>query len=198
VQLKKLCGEHTIDVDLLPECPLVLDAGCRSFNFCEEILQLRPKARIIAVDPGPDIDPPVDWRIRFQRFAITEAGGANVWLKKAGFESVTSRTPVDGWDEVPTVSLHEVLKDCGPYFDLIKFDIEGSEFAILENWSGRCATQINVEFHDNRASVDGLGLPKSYFDKLLDGPLKDYRVVQNEPDYLGTHADALFVLKECR
>jgi len=95
---------------------------------------------------------------------------------------------------VPTLSFRELLKDWGPYFDLIKFDIEGSEFGILEKWPGRVAGQINIEFHDNRASADGIGLPYGYFDVLFKNNLPDYRVIQNEPDSLGTHADALLAL----
>ena len=194
MRLVKLVGEHTIDVDLLPEAPLVLDAGCRTFNFCEEIFSLRPKARIIAIDPGPDVDIPTDWRIRFQRFALMETTQQYVWLKMAGCESITSMTRQQGWAMVMTVSFREVLSTCGPYFDLIKFDIEGSEFGILENWPGKCCTQINIEFHDNMVSPDGKGLPQSYFDELFHVKLSDYRVIQNEPDSLGTHADALLVL----
>jgi hypothetical protein len=194
MRLVKLVGEHTIDVDLLPEAPLVLDAGCRTFNFCEEIFALRPKARIIAIDPGPDIEIPDDSRIKFIRCALMEVDQCcKVWLKMAGCESVTSRTPVPGWQEVAVAPFRNVLKMWGPYFDLIKFDCEGAEFDILKNWPGRCATQINIEFHDNMVSPDGKGLPQSYFEELFHVKLSDYRVIQNEPDSLGIHADALLV-----
>ena len=194
MNLKRL-AEHTIDVDLLPEKPIVLDVGCRSFNFCDELLTLRPLAQIVAIDPGPDIDPSIDARIRFLRFAIVETHQASVWLKPAGFESVFSMKPETGWAEVPTKSFRQVLDGYGPYFDLIKFDCESAEFGILEHWPGRCAGQISIEFHDNMVSPDGRGLPQSYFDALVAGPLHDYRVIQNEPDYCGTHSDALLVLR---
>lgn len=193
MRLVKLVGEHTIDLDLLPEEPLVLDAGCRMFNFCAEIFALRPKARIVALDPGPDIEVPNDPRITFVLSAVMETQQSCAWIKMAGCESVTSMEPLPGWALISVVPFRRVLEVHGPYFDLIKFDIEGSEFGILENWPGKCCTQLNVEFHDNRKSPDGKGLPQSYFDKLFSEKLPDYRVIQNEPDYLGTHADALLV-----
>jgi hypothetical protein len=57
MNLQKL-AEHTVDVDLLPEAPIVLDVGCRWFDFSKEILRIRPDARIVALDPGPDIEDP--------------------------------------------------------------------------------------------------------------------------------------------
>lgn len=193
MNLRKLVCEHTIDVDLLPKKPLVLDVGCRMFNFCEEILALRPEAAIVAMDPGPDIEPPTDTRILFVNFALIETEQEFAYLKMAGCESVYSLTPVPGWAKVPVRSPSCIFARW-PYFDLIKFDCEGAEFEILENWPGPVAGQINIEFHDNRKSVDGKGLPQSYFDAVFAG-MPDYKVVQNEPDYLGTHADCLLVLK---
>jgi FkbM family methyltransferase len=193
MNLQRLVAEHTIDVDLLPESPLVLDVGCRRFNFCEEILALRPKAQIIAFDPGPDIEALDDMRITFMNFALMHGAHEGAWLSMNDCSSIVSTVYQDGLVEVPVIGMDEILYHW-PYFDLMKFDCEGCEFAILENWPGKCAGQINIEFHDNMVSPDGKGLPQSYFDELFHVKLSDYRVIQNEPDSLGTHADALLVL----
>ncbi len=192
MKLQQLIGEHTIDVDLLPESPLVLDVGCRRFNFCEEIFALRPKAQIVALDPGPDVHAPDDMRITFLQFALMENVRDRVWLSMNDCSSIVSTIPRAGLVEVPVIGLSEILYHW-PYFDLMKFDCEGCEFEILKNWPGKCAGQINIEFHDNMVSPDGKGLPKEYFDRLFE-KLPDYRVIQNEPDSLGTHADALLAL----
>src|ERR1039457_5840658 len=54
MNLVKLSG-HTVDVDALPEAPVVLDAGSRDFGFSNELLLYRPKAIIYAMDPDPTI-----------------------------------------------------------------------------------------------------------------------------------------------
>lgn len=187
--LVKLCGEHTIDLDLLPKEPLVLDVGCRYFNFCEEILGFRPKARIIALDPATDVEKPSDPRIEFYNHALVVSG--NAWMKPNDW--VVKQSAQEGSLEIGVISM-SALRERFPYFDLIKLDCEGSEFSILENWPAKWAMQVNIEFHDNLFSPDGKGLPQSYFDRLFAEKLPDYRVIQNEPDSLGIHADALLVL----
>jgi hypothetical protein len=196
MNLKQLIGEHTIDVDLLPEEPLVLDVGCRYYDFCEEIFALRPKARIIAFDPATDVLPPSppDSRIQFFHLALIEGSQDRVWMRPNGW--IVELTPQDGLVEVSVMSMAQLLSRW-PYFDLIKLDCEGSEFQLLEHWPGPCATQINVEFHDIAKSWEGVSgrvLPQSYFDGLMAGPLKDYKVIQNEPDHIGNHTDCLLVL----
>jgi len=53
-------ASHTVDLDRLPEVPIVLDVGCRWFDFAKEIMRLRPQARIVALDPGPDVEQPTE------------------------------------------------------------------------------------------------------------------------------------------
>src|SRR5690349_14204704 len=45
-------ASHTVDLDLLPECPMVLDVGCRDFDFTRALLALRPVTCMIALDPS--------------------------------------------------------------------------------------------------------------------------------------------------
>jgi hypothetical protein len=84
----------------------------------------------------------------------------------------------------------------GRHFDLVKLDIEGAEFDVLEHWPGPVATQLSIEFHD---AFDKRFYDAAYFERLFAGPLADYRVVQHEamrepyPD-IG-HWDSLLVLK---
>jgi hypothetical protein len=187
MNLKRLIGEHTIDEDMLPEEPLVLDVGCRYFNFCEEVLALRPKARIIALDPAPDVGPSPDPRITFLPLALIETEQQAGWLKMEGIWSWTAVKPQENHPnmiEISIINFRELMLRYGSYFDLIKFDCEGSEYGTLENWPGPCAGQINIEFHDMDSKEDG------YYDRLFSGKLPDYRVVLNR-DYI----DVLLVLK---
>jgi FkbM family methyltransferase len=207
--------DHTIDDDplFLPERPIVLDAGCRGFGWTREILQLRPGARVIALDPDPKIDCPADLdHIQFMRMAITEKSDRSVVWQGPGEGSYICGKPGDpgyGWAEgnnaesaiVKNTTIGELMiaqRRQIERWDVVKLDIEGSEFGILENWPGPIALQISVEFHD---FIDRKRWGDAYFDKLFGGPLRfyDVRLFQLTPigpaNSLG-HWDSLLTLKE--
>jgi FkbM family methyltransferase len=207
MQLRKIAGEHTIDVDLLPEAPLVLDVGCRDFLFCKEILELRPKGRIVAFEPDPATVPPDDERIQFFKRALTHRGESTVtWQGEGDGSYIAGAEYSYGWGvndptkaaQVPNTKFDDLIAylqwDC---FDLVKLDCEGSEFGILENWPGPVAKQISVEFHDfiNRRKWDD-----NYFARLFDGPLGAYRIIQHPLIPIGPakslgHWDTVLALK---
>ena len=184
MNLQKLGAEHTIDVDLLPKAPKILDAGCRGFEFDLELLKLRPAAKIIALDPDPTIDKSPDRRIAFIRAALTEKDVKSVcWQGPSGdgaFIIGGENDPGFRWPvhdaasvaEVANVTLKQIMDEFKiAHFDLVKLDCEGSEFGLLESWPGPIATQISVEFHDcmNRTRWN-----EEYFERLFSGPLRDY------------------------
>ena len=73
-------ASHTVDLDLLPEAPIVLDAGCRWFDFTTALQIRRKDARVIAIDPAVD-----DGRI----CAIYEAAGIfEILVSPIGFRSL--------------------------------------------------------------------------------------------------------------
>ena len=190
--------EHTIDVDLLPEVPVVLDVGCRDFAFCRGILALRPEARIVAMDPDPKVRRPEDLPIGFLNSALVALPvNHKAWYRECGgLANCIIGGSERGAIEVDAHTIQEIVTGWG-YFDLIKFDIECSEFSILENWPGPIATQLSIEFHDYQ---DRNRWNNAYFERLFAGPLKDYRVVQHELFSLAAvnplgHWDDLLVLK---
>lgn len=221
MNLKQLGGEHTVDIDLLPEAPLVLDVGCRGFEFDREILALRPKARIIALDPDPTIEAPPEKEITFLRAALTHRVDKTViWQGPGEGAYITASddpyNPGYKWGtvlgqpsaEVPNYTLRQLMQlqsiarlhrqmgGTSDGFDLVKLDCEGSEFGILENWPGPIATQISVEFHD---TIDRERWNDEYFKNLFAGPLCDYRVIQHELLPMGPgpsygHWDDLLIL----
>ena len=190
---------HTVDLDLLPEAPRVLDAGCRDFDFTKGILALRPKADIIAIDPDPDTPAPEIPGVFFARVALVgdKRPSARYFIGSTGhgnflsdLESYYDMRPVD----VPCVSLN-----APPFeetFDLVKLDIEGSEFEVLEHWPGPVAKQISVEFHD----WDKPHIRDSHYYERIFRFLGTfgYRVIQHELSTQGTgcgHWDSLLVLR---
>lgn len=199
-------ASHTVNLDLLPGAPRVLDVGCRNFDFTRAILKVRPRAEIVAMDPDRKIVAPDISQMMFIRAALVgdarndapycsfSTGEANhlVWNGVIEPDSEVYR--------VPCYSVGSWVHD----FDVVKLDCEGSEFGILENWPGPVATQISVEFHDGIFPDRCKPLTwDEYFMKLFDGPLKDYRVVKHRRSAVGPAAtwgywDSLLVLKGVR
>lgn len=201
-------ASHTIDVDLLPDAPIVLDVGCRWFDFTRGILAWRPKARIIALDPSSDVTSPIAWppdqlegQVQFSHVAlvggdefstnfaegISGDGGGNFALQAESHGDYRIRR-VLAMNLGKLMHSHQVK-----HFDAIKLDCEGSEFGILENLPGPIATQISVEFHDwtGPHAERGCGPAIANLESL------GYRTIQHELSKQGTgigHWDSLFVL----
>jgi FkbM family methyltransferase len=198
-------ASHTVDIDLLPEEPVVLDVGCRWFDFTRGILLHRPKARIIAMDPSSDVEKDADLPAREVMFlkvalvgedrhatnfaeGIAGDGGGNFVLNASSHGDYRIV-------QTPCTNIKAVMRYFGvTHFDAVKLDCEGSEFGILENWPGPLATQISVEFHDcwKPQIRDG-----NYYDKLME-KLPWYRMVQHPVFMQGTglgHWDSLLCLK---
>ncbi len=210
-------AEHTIDLDLLPERPIVFDVGCRWFSFARQIQSVRRDARVVCFDP----DPLVANDIESKAFEFYQNGivGRPALAGRAEQPPGTARLYryldgvsdfIDGlacehyyrdhkiysgdFINISVLTIEEAMRIVGvTHLDAIKLDCECSEFSILEDWPGPIATQISVEFHDwaDRKKWSG-----EYFDRLFAGPLKDYAVVQHEEHGSYAHMDSLLVLKD--
>jgi len=204
MNLRNLSG-HTVDVDRLPERPVVLDVGARGFDFSNDILNLRPDARIIALDPDPDIERLDDPRISFMhvalvhdrlkkisRYASYSTGEGNMLLEADSYYDAKIIT-------VDCVTIQELMQWTNvAHWDLVKLDCEGSEFDILANWPGPIADQISVEFHDGHPEEKGPHRDKwsTYFFDLFERKLP-MKVIQHELFKQGAwygHWDSLLVL----
>lgn len=207
----QLFADHTLDLDLLPERPLVVDIGCRWWDFAKAVLERRPLASIAAYDPDPAMEEPDDARIEFYRAAVV--GGNRARSLYASYSTgegnfLFDHMPASGELMIPfcnwqvpgaaitTVGCIPIAALKGQHWDAIKLDCEGSEFEILENWPGPIATQISVEFHDFTG-------PRSqgrdaYYQKLWER-LPWYKVVRHELSRKGEgigHWDTVLALKE--
>lgn len=204
-QLVKLSGDHTIDVGLLPESPVVLDVGARGFGFTRDILALRPKALVVAMEPDPNVQDPDIAGVEFvqkalvsdnrplQRYASFSTGEANFITEAASYYDAQIKY-------VRCITIRSLMLDLGiDHWDLVKLDCEGSEFGILEYWPSAIATQISVEFHDfkNRDKWND-----AYFEALFKSLEfhHGYSIVQHELSSVGPgnamgHWDSLLVLR---
>lgn len=207
-------ASHTVDLDLLPEAPIVLDAGCRWFDFTKALSDKRPAAWIVAMDPASDVifnnrgvanarALGIDAVVTYVDAALVGTGRAQQRL--AHFSTgegdfLTTQGYFPGWDIQPKIydvecfNIGEVMLMHGvKHFDLVKLDIEGSEFGVLENWPGPVATQISVEFHDwDKAQYNHV-----YYERLWKA-LPSYKVIQHKLSLQGSgmgHWDTLLTLR---
>lgn len=189
--LKKLAS-HTVDLDLLPDAPIVLDVGCRDYDFSFAVLRERPAAKIIAMDPAPDMKPAEDERIHFLNMALVGDGrfGSGFAHYSTGHGDMLTDLPKYYDAEMcrcacVNLKLLSAVREV-KCWDLIKLDCEGSEFQILEMLPGPIATQISVEWHDfNQRDKYN----QQYFQNLFAKLAPWYRVVQHkESDISGRGA----------
>jgi len=203
MNLKALAG-HTIDLDALPESPTVLDVGCRGWDFATAILQERPHAQVVGMDPDTQIRRE-DAPCAFVRLALV--GDDRTTARYASYSTGEGNfvTDLDSYYDakifhVPCVNLGRLMRYITgvsiKHWGVVKLDCEGSEFGILENWPGPIASQISVEFHDS-GYTPGYGPDYDYVPlfKRLAG--FGYRVVKHDLSKQGegiAHWDSLIVL----
>jgi FkbM family methyltransferase len=196
-------AEHTVDLRRLPVAPVVLDAGSRGFDFTNEILRLRPKANVFAIEADPDLVEEIPAGVTLIKAALVgtkQKPLENYYVSsRGGFSNSLVFLPagVEATKKVPVITIADIMAQYGIFkWDLVKLDIEGSEFDVLERWPGPVADQITVEFHDYFDDHNRWG--DAWFNNLLAGPLSAYTAVKNDKypidDLHFGHWDSLFTL----
>ena len=184
---------RTIDVDLLTG-GWVLDGGCRDWLFADAMLQLGE--HVVGVDPAQDIRG--HRGAKFHRAALMPYCG----LAELPHDDDPQTARAESWTgglRVPAVTVDSLR---GRYavevWDVVKLNIEGGEYAILQAWPGPIARQISVAFHDflgRNPCPD----PESYYGPMLEHLGQWYRVAQHEKTHKDDELDywdSLFILKD--
>ncbi len=144
MQLKTL-ATHTVDIErLTPFGGIVIDAGCRDFDFAEE-MAVRGFT-VHCFDPAPDVDyMGARTNIIFHKWALVGVGKeGDLKMVVAGNGSRLSPQA-----EFPvyahSLSTLKIIRQIA----CVKLDVEGSEYDILLTWPGPIADQVTVEFHEH-------------------------------------------------
>lgn len=193
----KTIDGHTFDDRLLTGSWLI-DAGCRGFNrdwhgpfyywYAIDIENLRD-----SVPGGVD----------FVNAALTAQPGeveAHYFGNGTGnFVKGINEQPYNGEDrpcetkKIETITLQDIYSDIGTDIDLLKLDIEGSEYEILANLEP-IPRQVTVEFHEHCHP----NLHNKWIDKVLSHMSKHYQLTQfpcqDWPRY--KFMDCLFIRKD--
>lgn len=167
----KIC-DHTIDETLLTKNSKVIDFGCRNFQFSKGILDYVDQ--VYAMDADKDIPEPDDERIKFLWGAVAYKSSASNPFVKYGngtgnfIQCEGDPLPQEHTIEhVPVFSLQAVSAMTGiDYWDLMKLDVEGCEYDILNRLEKPVAKQITFELHEHTSKKVGLEKVEQIFEKL--------------------------------
>lgn len=190
----EVIDNHSVRTDLLSGLP-VIDAGCRGFRFAEWFAERGHS--VLALDPGPDIKAPVNMKIGFNRVALVSEKEPRLMTLERGGDPEAWYVHHDPRPEnwacaVPTTHLGWVDGS----WDVMKLNIEGSEYEVLSDLHRPIARQIVVSFHEHTARRRGDAAIQEIVDHLAQWyvpiqHVKDERYCAG-PNYW----DSLFVLKE--
>lgn len=190
---------HTFNEDLLSG-GWVIDSGCRGFNFSKATKDLGNRVYAIDID---SIFRPHDiiYFDNFKQAALSHrSGDTEAYLfgnGTANFVKGVNMEPGNSEDRpvekitVPCITLQDIYNEIGTDIDLLKLDIEGSEYEILLDIEP-IPKQITVEFHEHCHSH----LHYAYFKKVLEHLCKYYHfhAFNLEPRY--HYMDCLFIRKD--
>ena len=202
---------HTIEESLIDPNGWILDLGCINFKFANEVKKYCKN--IICVDPNPTIDEsPIG--IFFERYALVSNDVSEVdffiYDDKHGYSLLN---PDKDWCmlkdkiRVPAINIQELMKKYGvEKFELIKIDIEGGEYGLLESWDWSISKQFSVEFHDFRFMNPYYPYNEKYYENLFEKKMNTHRIIKhNLTDHPGFPAgcgrnywDSLFIQKNLK
>lgn len=133
----EIIAEHSVDLDLLPDKANILDAGCRGMLFTNEMR--RRGHNVIALDCDNLGD-----HFVYRRLAISDHN-MRVGIKRS---NDIQATMICAGDEVECTTIQKLCIDVQIYYwDLIKLDIEGSEYEVIMSMDRPYAKQLSIEFH---------------------------------------------------
>lgn len=151
-------GGWTIDIDSIEDNDVIIDAGLgEDVSFDMELSKLK-RVRIVGVDPTLKSHNYIE-KLKLKNFllvkkAIWKEDNKKIffyensnpdWVSESSY-SDHSNVSKDNFHEVETISFNQLIENYKP--SLIKMDIEGSEYDVLEQCLG--IKQICVEFHHSQ------------------------------------------------
>lgn len=199
----EIIDNHSVAVDLLTN-GTVVDAGARGFRFAKELAWRG--CRVIAMDPDWEVTDPKHINIDFLNVGLywpSINAFSQRWLvmtpdPEARHTSV--QQPTTGqFCPIGMVSLEHVRKAMQVKtwpLDVLKLNVEGDEYEILENLQEPPARQIVVSFHEHTARKRG----DEAIQQIVDHLSKWYVPVRHVKDarYCAgmNFWDSLFIMKE--
>lgn len=178
-------AEHKVDLKFLPDKAKILDIGCRNFQFTKYFRDLGHEVYPVDIDI-------LETDEKYYRVGITDING-KMGVQRSSDPQATTLTTGDEI-VVYTLETFSALNGINKW-DLIKMDVEGSEFNIIMGMTKPMATQLSIEFHLHTGVYSEIGM------QLMERQLKNlgYKAVSHE--LTNQHGagynywDSLFILK---
>lgn len=157
----QIIDNHSVAVDLLTGGP-VLDAGCRGLRLAKWFADRGH--RVIALDPAPEVEIEFSNTLSVHKLALVAKVQNFATLVMT--EDLEARHIGNGPGiQVPCTTLRELCDFHHiSHWDVIKLNIEGSEYDILDSWPGPIANQIVFSFHEHTDRKRG----KEECDRIID------------------------------
>ncbi len=200
----ELVVEHTI-ADIPKVTGMVLDVGCRAFDFSHAMIKKGYK--MVCIEADSEVKPKHHWNLSFGNYALVprRESGKEHRLYTFGNGTANHLSTIKGAAGPHTksclvmgLSILEIGKKFGAaHWDVVKLDCEGAEYEVLLDWPGPIAEQITVEFHEHTgANIWGSRI----YDDILKHLGQWYIPVQHELSLQHgiktlNYWDSLFVLK---
>lgn len=187
----EIIAEHSLIKSLLSTRGFIMDVGCRGFQFRDAMKAMGHKVYAIDCDK---LDDPLN---EYYRFALSDHTGFE-FIHRSDDPQATKVKKVGTDEKIECMTIESFSKIRGPLhaiWDLIKLDIEGSEYEVIMSLTKAPAKQLSIEFHLHT------GVYGSYEMVMMEDKLKalGYEFVQH--DYTEQYGagfnywNSLFVLK---
>jgi FkbM family methyltransferase len=185
--------EHSVDLSLLPVNANILDLGCRGFLFTDYLIK-----KCHNVYP---VDCDLLQGASYYQAAITNYDGFTDLYKSNDPQGTRINRRYEAQSETSVICCTLVgfsLRVGIEFWDLIKMDIEGSEYEVIMSLTEPPATQLSIEFHLH-TGIYGDKEMKEMEDKLLSfGYFPTKHDKTNEHGSGFNYWDSLFVLQSHR
>jgi len=144
----EVIDNHSVATDLL-RGGAVLDAGARGFRFSRWFAERGHK--VYAFDPAPDIENLRITNLNFYRMGLVGTGKPGDWhLVQCDDPEASYLKRGEADHFIATTDIQGIMSFCRiQMFDVVKLNVEGAEYDILESWPGPIARQVVVSFHEH-------------------------------------------------
>lgn len=191
----QIFAEHSVDLSLLTSGSKVLDLGCRGFEFSKAMYDLKCQVFSLDIDDLPPCQHlnEMGLPLSYFRCAVSDYDG------RAGVTrgNDPQGTRIErGGNEVKCMTLGSLSVKWGIYFwDVIKIDIEGSEYEVIMSMDKAPAKQLTIEFHLHTGAYEVFEM------NAMENKLKALGYIPVKHEYTSEHGagknywDSLFILK---
>jgi FkbM family methyltransferase len=156
----------------------IIDLGANIGSYTLRCASLPENVEVHSYEPGPQnadvlrtnlaLNPQIASRIHFFQEAVARTSGTAYWQFDAKDPGCSALSNADQGVEVKTVSFRDVLARCRRPLALVKIDIEGGEYGLLDgteksDWQGVPA--VLAELHPDPA---GASSPEKWLQRMND------------------------------